>query len=271
MIALKGKTLVVTTNDVQKKLKIILEEKGVSVICADVFDKSIKEHIKDCKNIILPFPSKAEKFSFLADREKLSDYLNKEQLVIGGLFTDEVVSDIEKSGAECIDYFKYEPYVLKNAFITSQGALRLLLDTTDDFVVGKKVLITGFGRIGKSLAFMLKAIGMKVFVAVRSEKAVTEALSSGFDVFRISQMHGTLFYYDYIFNTVPEMIFISEHVKHIRKDAYYFELASYPFGADKADFEVAGRHFINGNALPGRYFPKAVAENIAEFIFSSGR
>lgn len=268
---MKEKTLVVAVNDVQKRLAEILTNKGLTVITAESLDGSTKEYISDCKNIILPFPTKADKFTFIADGKKLGDFFTENQCVIGGLLSDEVINEIEKSGAEYTDYFKNESYVLKNAFITSQGALRLLLEEADDFIVGKKVLITGFGRIGKSLAFMLKSLGMKVFVAARSDKALTEAFASGFDVFRISQVHGTLFYYDYIFNTVPEIIFEKAHIRHIRADAYYFELASYPFGADKADFIEQGRRHINGSALPGRCFPAAVARNIADFIFLSGR
>lgn len=267
---MKEKTLVVTANDVQKDLADILEDKGLNIVRTEYFDKSTKQYISDCKNIILPFPTKADKFTFIADGKKLGDFLDENQCVIGGLLSDEVINEIVKSGAEYIDYFKNESYVLKNAFITSQGALRLLLEATDDFLVGKKVLITGFGRIGKSLAFMLKALGMKVFVAARSKKALTEAFSSGFEVFSISQMYTTLFYYDFIFNTVPEIIFEKNHIKHIRDDAYYFELASYPYGANKLDFEAEGKMHINGNALPGRFFPRAIAENIAEFYFLRG-
>ena len=46
MIALKGKTLVAVTNEVQEKLTKALEEKGISVIGADVFDKSVKFPVK---------------------------------------------------------------------------------------------------------------------------------------------------------------------------------------------------------------------------------
>ncbi len=266
---MKKKTLIVTTNQVQKKLYSILSEKGLSCLSVESFNEGgVKELVKEFDTLILPFPSKKENLNFLPADTALGDYLTDNQLVIGGLFAEEIINDIKKSKGEYIDYFKNEAYVLKNAYITSQGALRLLLETTSDYIVGKKVLITGFGRIGKSLAHMLKSIGMKVFVAVRSETAAAEALACGFEVFKISQMHGTLFYYDYIFNTVPERIFEKHHIKRMREDAYYFELASYPFGADEVDFVNNGKRFINGSALPGRYFPLAVAENIANFIFS---
>ena len=270
--ALMKKALVITTNEVQKRLCDVLSKRGLSADGVEAFDNKIKkDKIRVYDMLVLPFAPKEKKPSFLPEGALLGDYLSHGQLVVGGMFSDGLIKEIEGKQGEYADYFSNEAYVLKNAYITSQGALRLLLETTSDFLVGKKVLITGFGRIGKSLAGMLKAIGMKVFVAVRSEIAATEAAACGFEVFKISQTASTLFYYDYIFNTVPERIFEKNHIKHIRDDAYYFELASFPFGADKADFSACDKHFVNGSALPGRYFSLAVAENMAAFIFSLGR
>ena len=269
---MKGKTVVFTSDNVQKELCRLLRYKGIDAVGVDRLCEAYpKDFLKAFDNIILPFPSKDENMSFLPKNTSLGEFLSPNQLIVGGMISDKIKDEAKKTGAKHKDYFENEAYVLKNAFITSQGALKLLLDTTNDYIVGKRVLVTGFGRIGKSLAMMLKGLGLKVFVAARSETARAEAASCGYEVFNISQLCATLFYYDYIFNTVPERIFTERDVKHIRNDAFYFELASKPFGADENDFANEGKRFINGSALPGRYFPLAVAENIYGYIFSSGR
>lgn len=269
---LKGKTVVFITDNVQKELCELIKIKGNDAVGVDRLPEEYsKEFLKAFDNIILPFPSRNEKMSFLPKGKALSEFLSPHQLIIGGMLSDEIKNEAEKAGVKYEDYFENDAYVLKNAFITSQGALKLLLDTANAYIAGKKVLITGFGRIGKSLAGMLKGLGMKVFVAARGESARAEAADCGYEVFTFSQLSATLFYYDYIFNTVPERIFTERDIRHIRNDTFYFELASKPFGADEADFISNKKSFINGSALPGRYFPRAVAENIYNYLFLTGR
>ena len=147
----------------------------------------------------------------------------------------------------------------------------MLLENTDKFLVGKKVLITGFGRIGKSLALMLKSLGMKVYVTVRREEAAVEANAYGLEVLSYKALKGSLFYFDFIFNTVPSTLFSYKDISHIRNDARYFELASSPFGAEKKDFVALGKNYVHAGALPGRFYPQAVAKNIVDFILETGR
>lgn len=265
---MKGKTVILTVNNVQSELYLLLKSKGLD---AEFLKKiSGPDSLRGFDNIILPFPSREEGFDFLPQGCRLGELVKENQLVTGGMLSDKLKKEIENAGAKYEDYFENEAYVLKNAFITGQGALKLLLDTSNDYIVGKKALITGFGRIGKALSRMLRGLGVKVFVAARSEAARAEAAACGYEVLSINKLTGALFYFDYIFNTVPQKIFNESDVRHIRADALYFELASRPFGADEKDFIRHERKFISAGALPGRYFPSAVAKNIADFILKRG-
>ncbi len=262
---------VIVTNKVQSEIVGVLKNRGVSCKGVDTFDgKNTKEVFANCKKIVLPFPSTRSNIAFLPESKALSEYLSVEHTVIGGMIRDDVKEELKKSEIKYCDYFENESYVLKNAQLTSQGAVRLLLENTNEFLVGKKALVTGFGRIGKSLALMLKSLGMKVFVAVRREESAVEASAFGFDVLSFKALKGALFYFDYIFNTVPSVIFSYRDVSHINDKALYFELASNPFGAEKKDFELLSKNFIHGGALPGRFYPSAVAQNIVDFILFKG-
>ncbi len=269
---MKRKTAVISFNKVQTELCRKLTEKGVECQEISFFNPHLlKEHLESFENIILPFPSKRENISFLTDSTELSQVLCENHTVIGGMIEPEIKKDLDEARIPYIDYFKSEAYVLKNAYITSQGALRLLLENTESFLAGKNVLITGFGRIGKSLAVMLGALGMNVFVAARSEKALVEAESMGIGALNLAKMKSTLFYFSYIFNTVPFRIFSNEDIKRLSKTTVYFELASRPFGADREAFEANLKKYVSASSLPGKFFPEAVAENIAGFIALRGR
>jgi len=261
---------VIITNKVQKEIALMLKDKGVNCTGVEADDgKCIYDILKNSKKIVLPFPSTKANFSFLPDVENFATFLTPEHTVIGGMIKGDVREALVDARVKFYDYFENEAYVLKNAQLTSQGAIRLLFENTNDFLIGKRVLVTGFGRIGKSLALMLKSLGMKVFVAVRREESAVEALAMGFDVFNFKAVKGTLFYFDYIFNTVPFTVFSGKDVAHLKDCALYFELASSPFGADKNDFTSQGKNYIHGGALPGRYYPAAVARNIVDYILST--
>ncbi len=267
---MNDKIAVIPFNDVQSEINKLLLEKGVESESISFSDRDLfKSCASNFSKIILPFPSKRENLSFLAsESSKASDYFNKGQLLIGGLIDDELKKDFDEAGIDYIDYFTYEPYVIKNAYLTSQGVVRLLLENTKDYIAGKHALITGFGRIGKSLALMLKALGVKVYVAVRSDSQAIDAASLGFDVLRISRLKGVLFYFDYIFNTVPFTLFDEKDISHLKDEALYFEIASKPFGAKEKDFESTGKKFVNASALPGRFYPEAVAKSVFELVIS---
>lgn len=269
---MKEKTAVLSYNQVQKELADELNKKGCTseLIKADDIE-SLKDGLRQYSHIVLPFPSNKKTLSCLRRDEDFAEIISPGHIVIGGMISHEFKDILKKNKISFFDYFTSEAYKLKNAFITSQGALRLLTEHTTGYLPGSKVLITGYGRIGKSLANMLKAIGMKVFVVARSETALAEAKASGYEVFNYSQLKSTVFYYDYIFNTVPAIVFDERDVKHMNTDVIYFELASAPYGADKSYFELYGKKHIEASALPGKFYPNAVAKNISDFIIYNWR
>lgn len=258
---------VVVTNKVQSEIVGVLKKKGVSCMGIDTFDeKNTKEFFSSCKKIVLPFPSTRSNIAFLPQAKALSEYLSKDNIVFGGMISNNLKDEMKLSEMKYCDYYENEAYVLKNAQLTSQGAVRLLLENTNEFLVGKKALVTGFGRIGKSLAFLLKSLGIKVFIAARREEAAVEASAFGFEVISFSALKGAMFYFDFIFNTVPSVVFSYRDIAHINDGSIYFELASDPFGAEKKNFELLGKKYVHGGALPGRFYPSAVAQNIVDFI-----
>lgn len=256
-------------NEVQSQLYAALRRKGFDCEKIDLTQsKRIREYIKNFSIVILPFPSTADKLG-LDEEESICEVFSKNQLIVGSLFDEKLKSEFTENGIKFVDYFDYEPYVLKNAYLTSQGVLRLLFEKTKCFLPGKNVLITGFGRIGKSLAGYLKALGMRVYIGVRSDAQANEAACCGYEVLKLSEIKGALFYFDFIFNTVPHRIFSQKDIGRIREKTLYFEIASNPFGVDRNDFITNGRQFVDASALPGKFYPEAVAENIFNIILKN--
>ena len=75
-----------------------------------------------------------------------------------------------------VSYMEREELLMKNAVLTAEGAVQLALERLDVALCGLPVLIVGLGRIGTSLAMILRGFGADVTAAVRSPKAAAKAV-----------------------------------------------------------------------------------------------
>ena len=107
------------------------------------------------------------------DLRTLLNPLPREMIVCGGN-----LSHPDLGGYETIDFLQDEEYLCRNAKITAECALDVAMPLMGRMFYRCPVLIIGWGRIGKCLAQILKALEAEVTVAVRDpkQKAVLPAL-----------------------------------------------------------------------------------------------
>lgn len=252
----------------------ILKNQGYEPVHINSKEQSgTEERVSDYSVIIFPVPVSKNKINIFSDDadfrfslKKAVDSIDKDSLVFGGGFPSEVKDYFESEGITYSDMLQSELFSLENAFFTAQGALRLLLESTDEYLLNKKVLLTGFGKISFALSDILNKIGMEVSVCARNELQLKYAENLGYEAIRLGEIENKIPKFDYIFNTVPYRIFGEEDIKNIKDRAKYFELASSPFGADKNFFEKLNKIYIFGGSLPGKYLPYSSAELIAKYI-----
>lgn len=182
--------------------------------------------------------------------ERILERLPENATVIGGNLSQNVLC-----GRKTIDLLRDEIYLAKNAAITARCAIRLALPYLGITLLGCPALIIGYGRIGKSLALLLKSLGADVTVAARkvSDRAMVEAL--GLHAVATDALKSIIPQFRLIYNTVPAPV--------LDKDAPYrlnciaIELASKP--------GIAGT-VIDGRGLPGKLAPESSGMLIAETI-----
>ena len=167
-------------------------------------------------------------------------------------------------GLSLTDYFQREELVVKNALLTAEGALSLLLRSSRS-LAGQKVLLCGFGRISRLLAPRLQACGAKVSVAARSpsDLAWAECMNCrSLDLKKRPDLGG--FYY--AVNTIPAPIFGEDALKALAPAAL-IELASPPYGFDA---EAAARLELTltvASGLPGKTAPESAAAAIRDTLY----
>jgi dipicolinate synthase subunit A len=226
-------------------------------------------------HIILPLPlSKDRQYIYSCDNlciktDDVIGLIKPFQTVYSSGFDNKNLDYFEDKGIEYYDLMKDETFKKANAYLTAQGALKLLLDNTQDYIVGKKALIIGFGDVAVTLGELLSKTGVEVYFTARNERKLSVALYSGYKTISLSEIKNTADTYDYIFGSVPVNIISEDIVRRMKDDALYFELASYPYNADKKLFESVNVKYIDGSALPGRFLSLASGKLIGEFIISN--
>ncbi len=266
--------LILGGDERQKKLAKLFESDNVTVHSA--FDDAELEQLRPLsahETIILPVPcSKDKKHVFSADNtlslslDAVAAAAKSTTLIIGGGFPDGFCAAAQKNKARLFDLLGEKEFALFNAHLTAQGAVRLLLENTKQYVVSKRALVTGFGKIARPTALFLRSLGLDVYVAARRRENITEAAALGFKAFDLSELSSFVRLFDYIFNTVPAKLFSKSDVCRMKDGSVYFELASRPFAADESDFERTGARFVSGGGLPGRFCTDSCAEKIKETI-----
>ena len=221
--------------------------------------------------LILPIPvSKVKDLiytdnsEFAISKKKVLQKIRRDTVIFGGGFTTEDKDFFEDAGYEYHDMLLNESFLLENAYLTAEGAIRLLLENTEETLFNKKVLITGYGRIAEILSEMLLKFKLYVTVTARNEVQLKVAEKKGYHTIDLKKLKSVKDF-DFIFNTVPSRIFGGDMLLTDRK-CTYFELASAPFGVDKNELISTGISFVQGASLPGRFFTVTSAKLIAEYI-----
>jgi dipicolinate synthase subunit A len=206
---------------------------------------------------------------------KLSDIFDKtgDKLMLGGRFSPRIRSEAENRGIKILDFFDFEELKIRNSVLTSEGALSIAMNTLDVSLFGSKSAVIGYGRLGKTLAPMLKNMGSSVTVAARRDTDIAWATAYGFETLKIkldkdgvSTLKALRQDFDVIFNTVPSWLLDNRVLTGFSQNTLIIDLASAPGGIDPSAAKEAGIKVITALSIPGRYAPVSAGHLIGEYI-----
>jgi dipicolinate synthase subunit A len=197
--------------------------------------------------IAMPFAKKA------VGMKALADAIGEKPVFTG--FADSV---------KVYDYAAREDFAVYNAALTAEGLLSEIGREYEGSVFGSRILILGYGRIGKVSARYLKALGAEVTAAAR--KSATRAWSELDGVKAVDYSDLELKYYDIIVNTVPAMILDAAALNSMCTTTLIIDLASMPGGTDFRHAQEKGIRAIHALGLPGRTAPMTAGRIIKDTI-----
>ena len=187
-----------------------------------------------------------------ADFSELMSALPENMTVIGGKLP---LSVTEKYSS--LDLLTDDTYQFENAAITAECALRVAAERIPFALRKAPVLIVGWGRIGKHLAFLLKAYGSRVSILSRSPSHRAEAMSFGFQGISPEELPKKTKSFRILFNTAPAMM-IPKEIAEMCPDCLKIDLASLP-GIEAEDV-------VTARGLPGILAPESAGQLIADTI-----
>ena len=121
-----------------------------------------------------------------------------------------------------------------------------------------KVLIIGWGRIGKCLTRLLRAMEADLTVAARKETDRATAHALGYAAIHPAMLEGKLDQFRLIINTVPQPILNSEQLSDCCDKCVKLDLASVQ--------GLEGNDVIWARGLPGKDAPESSGALIAKTI-----
>ena len=255
--------------------KAVLTDENIKVC------NSIQEATEDAFGIVLPLPVSTDgatlncplgasvQSTYLTD---LLDWLIPGTLVIGGKFPEAFLKVECERGIRCVDYYRSEVFQMENAYLTAEAAIGIAMNHLDVAIKGSSFAITGFGRIAKHLASLLKKLGADITVIARKPEDLALAQSFGCHTISLYSKgnHGgiplLLRGFDVIYNTVPSWLFDRTFLENVDPHTFLIDLASSPGGVDVCVAKELGSNVVWATSLPGKYAPRSAGTLISTCV-----
>ena len=240
---------------------------GVAAVgfdCKD-YDISFLDAVSGAACVILPITQGTDAVKTASgDTIRVRDIVDAtpaDALFFGGPKIYSVLRDVDAS--RVCDITKNEKFAERNADLTAEGAIGIIINALPFSVRDMRAAVLGYGRIGRSLAGKLCALGADVTVAARREEIIAEASkicrATHFDMLDLGA-------FDCMINTVPAKTLDGAALGSISGDTYIIELASPPGGFDDDIKSLPNGKFINAQGLPGKTAPASAGAAMAEAV-----
>lgn len=236
-------------------------------------EQKLEQAVEPADVVVLPLPASVDgqkvnaPFAQNGAELKALFGLLKGKLVLAGK-TENIAGIAALNGVETVDYFAREELAVLNSVPTAEGALELAMAELPTTIFGTRVLITGFGRIGRVLCRLLVAMGAQVTVAARKYSDFAWIGIFGAKAVHLDSLAEAAAQSDLVFNTVPSLLFDRKVLAALPREAVVIDLASKPGGVDFAAAGEMGVKTIWALSLPGKVAPISSGEAIMDTILN---
>lgn len=251
-----------------------LAEKGYAVRSVGISDGDFAaESLKNAECVVLPIPVSCDgvyiNAPLLKTKIPIADVLDNIPagcFVMGARIDAVLAEKFKNRNIDFADYYDREELIIKNAVPTAEGTIEIALSEMPITMHGSRVLVAGYGRVGKVLAEKLKALGAQVTVSARKCADFAWISEFGMSAVHTEKIAETARDFDLIVNTVPKTVIDGEVLKNVRAETLIIDLASKPGGVDFDAAKRLGKNVIWALSLPGKSAPITSGKIIGEAV-----
>lgn len=238
-------------------------------------NEDLQAAIDDSEIIIGPLPCSNDNETlnapFHKDKIQVNEVLKtikKNQLFIAGRISDKLSQLAKAYNVFTIDLLEREEMAVLNAIPTAEGAIQIAMEELPVTIHSSKVMILGYGRVGRVLSKMLSGLGAEVYVEARKYSDIAWIKACGQIPVYINQLQQHIGNMDIVFNTIPCVLLDSAMLESIRRDCLIIDLASKPGGVDFERAKTLGIKVIWALSLPGKVAPVTAANFIKQTVYN---
>lgn len=189
--------------------------------------------------------------------------LPKNICFVSGNISNDAKLILKEKNINHINLMEDEVFTVKNANLTCEGVLAIILEKSERSIYENNVLIIGGGRIAKFMALLLSKIGVNFSIVSYNEvKFPSYYMFTNSCYYRKSFMKD-LSKFDVIINTIPNQVFDEFEMQKIAPKTIFIETASVCC-LDKE--KVQNFEYVLAPALPTKFAPITASEYMFESI-----
>lgn len=189
--------------------------------------------------------------------------LPEDVTIYGGKFNEEIKEFLNKKNIKTISFLSDEEFTIKNANLTAEGVLGLVIEKSTKSIFEHNILVIGNGRVAKAVSIIFEKLGIKTTLTARSNFNKAENYLISNESILLEDMYEKICKFDVVINSIPVKLFDSDQIKAIAPNTLFIETASVPC----LDKELA----VNFNyelapALPQRFCVESAAKLMLNII-----
>lgn len=164
------------------------------------------------------------------------------------------------------DYLSLNEYAIKNAVLTAEGAIAFAIENSGLAVWQSKILVIGYGRVGKILADRLCGFKPRLTVSARSASDFAMLDAAGINRIRTDEIDNRQSRFDIVFNTVD--IKFSPATAKTLKNCLFLDLSTCG-GFDDGVIQSTGLLYRKLPGIPAKVSSEKAGKIIAETVISN--
>ncbi len=217
--------------------------------------------------VILPVPAEDERGLLNAPQgaqpcriEHILDCAGAGAVIIGGRLGAQIRAAAAQRGMQVHDYMHSPAFTARNAAITAEGAVSELMKKARTALCDMRILVVGWGRIGKLLISKLGMLCPDLYLMSRNSEARALARELGCTAIAPDCPPELQESFDAVINTAPAPVIAD--LRAFKSSCILLELASAPGGIDADAARDCELRLSVLRSLPGRYAPESAARAV---------